>query len=648
MLSFKALPISSKLKRMNIVVSASVLFLACASFIGYDVITFKNAIAVRVHTNAEIVGINVTPTLLFQDRGAAAETLSALRAAPNIISAAIYTSEGRIFAKYVRGFGSHLAALPERLDIVKNSLMLSRTEGGQLTALSPIFSDGKLIGVVYIQSDLSEIASRLRDYVGIALIVLAISLAIAFAVSSRMEKKISGPILSLAETSRSITSRKDYSLRTTVESKDEIGILAEAFNEMLGEVGRRSVAIEESNRTLQHEMTERRRAEDEFRQLNVELERRVADRAAQLQAITDTANDAIISANERGEIVYFNRGAERIFGWSAGEAAGRPLTLLMPKRFYDPHRAGFQRFLSTRQPKIIGRTVELIGIHRDGKEFPVEFSIANWMTPQGTFFTAVLRDVTERKRFEQSIQEANRMKSEFLANMSHELRTPLNGIIGFSEFLVDEKPGKLNDRQREYLNDILNSGRHLLQLINDVLDLSKVEAGKMELFPETFSLRNAVEEVCSVVSPMAKKKNIAIEQTISSAVERVTLDQQKFKQVMFNLLSNAVKFTDDGGRVAIVAGPHGSNQLRLQVRDTGIGIRPEDFGKLFVEFKQIDSGTTRKYEGTGLGLALTKKIVEFQNGSITVESEPGKGSTFTVVLPRTIGAGRASAVGVAT
>jgi signal transduction histidine kinase len=225
------------------------------------------------------------------------------------------------------------------------------------------------------------------------------------------------------------------------------------------------------------------------------------------------------------------------------------------------------------------------------------------------------------------------MKSEFLANMSHELRTPLNGIIGFSEFLVDEKPGKVNDKQKEYLNDILNSGRHLLQLINDVLDLSKVEAGKMELHLEVVVLKRVVEEVCSVISPLAKNKNISITTTIALTVERVTLDSKKFKQVLYNLVSNAVKFTDDGGQVEIVADTHELRWLRLQVRDTGIGIKAEDFEKLFVEFQQLDSGTTRRYEGTGLGLALTKKIVEFQQGSISVESAPGKGSTFTVILP---------------
>jgi signal transduction histidine kinase len=217
--------------------------------------------------------------------------------------------------------------------------------------------------------------------------------------------------------------------------------------------------------------------------------------------------------------------------------------------------------------------------------------------------------------------------------MSHELRTPLNGIIGFAEFLIDGKPGKLNPKQSEYLGDILNSGRHLLQLINDVLDLAKVEAGKMELTPETFPLRKAIEEVCAVVRPLVQKKSIQVLVDVSPLLGDVTLDQQKLKQVLFNLLSNAVKFTDDGGRVEILAQPNGPRRFNLAVKDTGIGIRPEDIQRLFTEFEQLESGTSRRYEGTGLGLALTRKIVEMQDGTIGVESEVGKGSTFTVVLP---------------
>ncbi len=258
-------------------------------------------------------------------------------------------------------------------------------------------------------------------------------------------------------------------------------------------------------------------------------------------------------------------------------------------------------------------------------------------------FHGAVMDVTERKRADAALREvekekqlafeASRLKSEFLANMSHELRTPLNCIIGFTEFLVDEKPGPLNPKQKEYLTDVYNSSRHLLQLINDVLDLAKVEAGKIELNPETFPLAKAIEEVCAVVKGIAQKKSVSVKWAVPPELGNVTLDQQKLKQVCYNLLANAVKFTDPGGRVEMNVSARDEDRFEVRVRDTGIGIRKEDMQRLFREFEQLESGTARRFEGTGLGLALTKKLVEFQGGSIGVESEYGKGSTFFVVLP---------------
>jgi signal transduction histidine kinase len=249
-------------------------------------------------------------------------------------------------------------------------------------------------------------------------------------------------------------------------------------------------------------------------------------------------------------------------------------------------------------------------------------------------------EIAERKKIERALydrniglQNAAEAKDRFLANMSHELRTPLNGILGFAEFLVDGKPGKVNPKQKEYLEDILNSGKHLLQLISDVLDLAKVGAGKMELNPEKFSLAEAIAEVCAVTKPIAQKKSIHIEVHIAPGLNDVILDKQKLKQILYNLLSNAIKFNHDGGNVSILAEPTDPDCFKLVVNDTGVGIKAEDSGRLFKEFEQLDSGTSRHYEGTGLGLALTRKIVELQGGTIEMESEVGKGSTFTVILP---------------
>jgi signal transduction histidine kinase len=274
MIAFKDLPISRKLTRMNMVVSASVLLLSCAAFIGYELFAFKNTAGEHLSTNAEIVGINVTPALLFQDRGAAAETLASLRATPNIVSAAVYASDGNLFAKYVRGFGSDPAALPDKLDAARSA---HRVESGYLIVLGQILSDGKPVGMVYIQSDLREIESRLQGYAVIALSVLAVSFVVAVLVSSLIERKISGPILSLAETTKTIALKKDYSLRTAIESKDEIGILSGSFNEMLRQ-------IEEQNETLQESIDHQKVAEEKVRQLNAGLEQRVEERTAELQA----------------------------------------------------------------------------------------------------------------------------------------------------------------------------------------------------------------------------------------------------------------------------------------------------------------------------------------------------------------------------
>ncbi len=232
------------------------------------------------------------------------------------------------------------------------------------------------------------------------------------------------------------------------------------------------------------------------------------------------------------------------------------------------------------------------------------------------------------------LERASRLKSEFLANMSHELRTPLNAVNGFSELLLEETYGPLVPKQRRYVDNILASGRHLLQLINGILDLSKIEAGRMEVRVEEFSIRQAIESAVSVIQPLAQKKGLSLEVTIDPAVDRVLLDPGKTKQILYNLVSNAVKFTDTGS-IAVSAAPvpEDPSLIELCVRDTGIGIRSEDQGRIFREFEQVDGSHSRRYEGTGLGLALTRRLAELQGGSIRLESEVGKGSRFFVRLP---------------
>jgi signal transduction histidine kinase len=230
------------------------------------------------------------------------------------------------------------------------------------------------------------------------------------------------------------------------------------------------------------------------------------------------------------------------------------------------------------------------------------------------------------------VQDANRLKSEFLANMSHELRTPLNAIIGFSEVLQEKLFGELNEKQAEYTEDILTSGRHLLSLINEILDLSKVEAGRMELETAPFDLPLAIENARTFVRERAAKHGITVEMDVDERLGEYVGDERKIKQILLNLLSNAVKFTPEGGRIGINA-RQVDGAIEISVTDTGIGIAPEDQPKIFEEFRQVGADYAHKVEGTGLGLTLAKKFVELHGGRIWVESEPGKGSTFTFALP---------------
>ena len=241
----------------------------------------------------------------------------------------------------------------------------------------------------------------------------------------------------------------------------------------------------------------------------------------------------------------------------------------------------------------------------------------------------LFREIEEKSR---QIETANRHKSEFLANMSHELRTPLNAIIGFSEVLGERMFGELNEKQAEYTDDILSSGRHLLSLINDILDLSKVEAGRMELELTKFDLPMAIDNALTLIRERASRHGIRLHHSVDERLGELTGDERKIKQILLNLLSNAVKFTPEGGRVDVDA-VSSDGVVEISVSDTGIGIAPQDQETIFEEFRQVGTDYAQKREGTGLGLTLTRKFVELHGGKIWVESELGRGSRFIFTLP---------------
>jgi signal transduction histidine kinase/DNA-binding response OmpR family regulator len=289
-------------------------------------------------------------------------------------------------------------------------------------------------------------------------------------------------------------------------------------------------------------------------------------------------------------------------------------------------------------------------VRKDGSQFTASVAVTLRRNSRGepVGFLIISKDITEHTLLEaelvqknaqleeqnRRVEQANRLKSEFLANMSHELRTPLNSILGFSELMAGGEAGPVTDLQKEFLADILTSARHLLQLINDLLDLSKIEAGKMEFRSEPVELGKLVEEVRTVLRTLASRKHLEITSEISPELHDIVLDPAKFKQVLYNYLSNAIKFTPEHGRIAVRIVPEAGDLMRLEVEDTGVGIADADIPRLFVEFQQLDASAAKKFQGTGLGLSLTRRIVEAQGGTVAVRSEVGKGSLFTAVLPR--------------
>jgi PAS domain S-box-containing protein len=426
-----------------------------------------------------------------------------------------------------------------------------------------------------------------------------------------------------------------------------------SFDHRLHSPGNREVWHQYRVRRLFHEKASTREFQAVIQDITQRKRSEQALRASEekYRSLIDHIPDVVWTADANADLLYISSNAVKVLGFGLEELLD----------------LGGQFWMNRIHTEDVARVRQAYQkLFSDGEKFDVEYRVCRkdgeWIWLHNCAFVTrlregvscadgIFRDITQRRLAEAAIQQgkeaaeaANRAKSQFLANMSHELRTPLNAIIGFSEILSDKTFGDLNERQLKYVANILNSGLHLHQLINDILDLAKVEAGRMELACENFSVAKALSEVQTIVKTLANKKHINLEFETAIELPSLFADEAKFKQIMFNLLSNAIKFTPDGGNVLVTAtipqaGGMTTNPaeqfLQVAVKDTGIGIAADDQERVFKEFEQVDSSYGRQQQGTGLGLALTRRLVEMHGGRIWVESEgiEGKGSTFTFLMP---------------
>jgi signal transduction histidine kinase/CheY-like chemotaxis protein len=488
MKQIKDLSIKSKITWVIMSTSCIALLIACTAFIGHELLTFRQAMVLELSTLADVIGQFSSPSLRVGMPIGAENALAPLRAEKQILAACLY-KDGKIWAKFPKDQPD--TSFPE--SVARES---HRFANGALMLTRPVLDpDNNLLGIIFLQSSLDATYNRLRRDVGIVLTVLLAASIVALLLSSKLQTVISKPILQLSQTARVVSENRDYSLRASRQSRDEVGVLIDSFNEMLAQIQKHD---------------------------------------SELQAARDQAN------------------------------------------------------------------------------------------------------------------RANQAKSNFLSFMSHELRTPLTAIIGFSEMLLSSAEAESRAEWADDLRRINDSGKYLLELINDILDLSKIEAGKMEVHIERFEVAGLLRDVTEALRPLVTQKSnqLVIEAVNLSAtgarsgeslaqLGTMHSDMIKVRQCLLNLLSNANKFTDHG-KVTIAVSrmvKEGTDWLIFRVKDTGIGLSPAQMSKLFRAFSQADNSTARRYGGSGLGLALTKQFCQMLGGNVSAESEPGKGSCFTIELP---------------
>lgn len=613
------LSIKRRLVFMQLLVVFVVLVLFSVFHVLNDVRAYRESVRAKLASMAAMLGYNCTSALNFRDDAAAAKTLASLESERKVTHAWILGPDGRVFAAYCL---PGLEAEPPTTGTGDRE----EVKGGRLTLSRQILQDGEIIGFVVLRYDLERFRTILLGNYLLGVLALIGGMAIALLVSLLTQRALSGPILRLVETIRSVAASHDLSIRMPEERLDELGVLYRGFNVMLADLQSRE---EERNQAL----VALRESEEKYRTL------------------VEQAKDGIVIIQD-GRFVYANPSLVAMSGSTREEIIGTPFVQHVvaeevPKliRYHESRMAGVE---TDSRYETVFRT-------RLGEHIHAEVSAALIPYHGRPADLVMIRNVNERKKAEDEIRQLNEtlelrvaertrelaaanarlieldlLKSMFLASMSHELRTPLNSILGFTGLMLMEMAGPLTEEQTRQLKMVQNGANHLLHLINDILDISKIESGRVDLDVKPFCMTGVVDDVLTAMTPMAQAKGLELARQVPPDLI-VESDQRRVKQVLMNLVGNAIKFSPRGDVRVVVDARAG--ELSVSVSDQGIGIRMEDLPKLFNPFQQVDMTSTKRYEGTGLGLYLCKKILTLLHGTIEVCSELGRGSTFSFRVP---------------
>jgi PAS domain S-box-containing protein len=585
-------PIRQKITFVIMMIAGVVLLPAFAALFCFQAYTLKQHSAHELAVVGEITAHNCAAAVMFKDEDAAAQILGGLRTMPQIVGGRL-----ELVDQYRLAF---FGAARDEAEIKTAQLKSGfRINGDRILLAQPVVLSGKREGTLYLLADLHAMTSQLlRLYGGIFSLVLVASLLVAFVLSSQFLRFITDPILRLAGTARTIADHNDYSVRANKVCGDEVGVLTDAFNQMLARIQLQDSAL--------------RKAEEKYR------------------LIFEEAIEGIFQTTPEGKYLSVNPALARMYRYDSPEDL-MTVSDIGQVIYVDPERR--KEFKRAVEAEGFVKLFEYEVYRKDGSKIWICENARAVRDATGAilYYEGSVEDITHRRHVEE-VERANKAKSEFLSRVSHELRTPLNAILGFGQLLERQNP---TETQRSRIRHILNAGKHLLELINEVLDISRIESGRMQLSIEPVCVADALTEALELMRPLASERSIELS-TLASFDNSVFVlaDRQRFKQALLNLLTNAVKYTPVSGTVSVSHSANGDQSVRILVHDTGPGIPNEKLQRLFTPFERLGAEQSN-VEGTGLGLALSQRLMQAMGGSIGVESIGGKGSTFWLELPRT-------------